>query len=402
VIELKQLMATEEAAASGFDRQQALQLGQLEAKRAEYEGELKTLLEDVSKPKGSSKKLDHTTMLETQTTELRQSLRKLSRALGDSEGQLGAIRAQLSDIKSQQTRYREAIAGSGKCPECGQETPTAHLKSKLAELIKKQGRVTLDENVAKADVDDLAKTLSQVEIALKKIEALTLKASATIMKLDNATRDITRLEKTENHHDTQLAHLKIRRQVARDDGKRLSTELETAEELAKTYELWSKAFKEIRLSIIDSVLRELEMAVTRHVGALGLTDWRVEFQTERQTQSGSVSVAFTVLLYPPDRAEAIRFESYSGGESQRLQLAMAFGLSEVLLERAGVSPSCEILDEPTRGLSSQGIEDLLEHLSERAHELGRAIYFVDHHSLDRGAFDGVITITKDQTGSHIR
>lgn len=402
VVELKQLMLAEEAAAAGFDREKAAQVKQLEAKLAENWTEITGLLETVPKPAGASKKMDVVAMLEAQITELRQSQRRLARAIGDREGQLGAIRSQLSDLRDQQRGYRDAIASSGECPECGQKTPTSHLKSKLADLVQKHGRATNDENVAKADVADLTKELSDVEITLKKIEAVVRSGTEKRAKRSILERDLKRLSETENHHDAQLTHLKIRRQVARDDGKRLTTELETAESLAKMYEFWGKAFKEIRLSIIDAVLRELEMAVTRHVSALGLVDWRVEFQTERQTQSGSVSIAFTVLLYPPDATEPVRFESYSGGESQRLQLAMAFGLSEVLLERAGVSPSCEILDEPTRGLSGQGVDDLLEHLAERARELNRAVYFCDHHSLDRGAFDDVITIIKDKEGSHIQ
>jgi ABC-type multidrug transport system ATPase subunit len=80
-------------------------------------------------------------------------------------------------------------------------------------------------------------------------------------------------------------------------------------------------------------------------------------------------------------------------------MAVSFALSEVLLSRAGLSPNIEIYDEPTKGLSPNGIADLLEHLRDRALELGRAVFVVDHHSFDRGLFDGTLMITKGKKGS---
>jgi len=88
-------------------------------------------------------------------------------------------------------------------------------------------------------------------------------------------------------------------------------------------------------------------------------------------------------------------------ESQRWMLAVTFGLSEVLLARAGILPNIEMLDEPTQHLSQAGIDDLLDHLKQRAIDAQRAIYFIDHRALDRGAFDGVIQIEKDQAGSRL-
>jgi hypothetical protein len=76
-------------------------------------------------------------------------------------------------------------------------------------------------------------------------------------------------------------------------------------------------------------------------------------------------------------------------------------LSEVLLSRAGIEPDIEIYDEITNYISSEGIDDVMEFLKERAIELGRKIYLIDHH-IGVGDFTDVVEIIKDETGIGIK
>jgi energy-coupling factor transporter ATP-binding protein EcfA2 len=107
-----------------------------------------------------------------------------------------------------------------------------------------------------------------------------------------------------------------------------------------------------------------------------------------------VSHAFSIFLFPPGQSKAVSWDSYSGGEAQRWQLAVTFALSEVLLSRAGITPDFEILDEITNHLSDIGVDDLLECLSERAHTLQRRIFLIDHRVLSKGDFDGIVSVVK--------
>ena len=58
-------------------------------------------------------------------------------------------------------------------------------------------------------------------------------------------------------------------------------------------------------------------------------------------------------------------------------------------------------DEPTAHLNPQGVSDLLEFLRTRARVENKRIFIVDHRSLDSGLFDGVLTVTRDESGSHL-
>ena len=60
------------------------------------------------------------------------------------------------------------------------------------------------------------------------------------------------------------------------------------------------------------------------------------------------------------------------------------------------------LDEPTHHLDADGISDLIEALKTFATEQKKAVWLIDHHTLDFGGFDGVIKVVKDEDGvSHL-
>jgi DNA repair exonuclease SbcCD ATPase subunit len=134
----------------------------------------------------------------------------------------------------------------------------------------------------------------------------------------------------------------------------------------------------------------------------GLEDWEIQFATDRETAKGTISHGFSVFLYPPGQKEPIAFENYAGGVSQRWQLATTSGLSEILLARSGIDTDFEVYDEPSTFLSAEGIEDLVECLRDRALSQKRRIYLIDHHVLDKGAFDGMFLVTKTKEGISVQ
>jgi ABC-type transport system involved in cytochrome bd biosynthesis fused ATPase/permease subunit len=77
------------------------------------------------------------------------------------------------------------------------------------------------------------------------------------------------------------------------------------------------------------------------------------------------------------------------------------GLSNLIRDRTGADIPLEVWDEPTQGLSEEGVLDLLDCLAARAKREDRQIWVVDHRSLGYGGFDGTATVVKTEAGSHI-
>ena len=97
----------------------------------------------------------------------------------------------------------------------------------------------------------------------------------------------------------------------------------------------------------------------------------------------------------------MKWESWSGGERQRLKLVGTLALSDVLLSKAGVAANLEILDEPALYWSAAGVHDLCAFLSDRARETKRSIFFVEHSASESAHFSKVVTVVKDRKGAYI-
>ncbi len=182
----------------------------------------------------------------------------------------------------------------------------------------------------------------------------------------------------------------------------LSARITLLDEEHTAVSFWVGGFKRVRLFIVEEALRQLEIEVNNNLASLGLMEWQIEFDVERENKAGGITKGFVVLIYPPGADESVRYESFSGGETQRLRLAGDLGLANLIMERAGLSNTIEVFDEPSKHLSQEGLLDLAETLCHRAQEQGKRILLVDHSIIDFSGFAGTITVIKDSNGSKLK
>ena len=197
---------------------------------------------------------------------------------------------------------------------------------------------------------------------------------------DKAARQRRELQAALDEHDRTLAH---------------------ATERASMLGFWVRGFKDIRLEQISSALEELEIEVNSCVMANGLVDWELQFEVDRESKSGSLVRGFSVYVKSPHNDRPVPWESWSGGEAQRLRVSTQEGLANLIRNQTGASIPLEVWDEPTTGLSPQGVRDLLDALSQRARDEQRIIFVVDHRSLGYAGFDGTATVSKTEKGSTV-
>ena len=305
------------------------------------------------------------------------------------------------------------------CPYCKQPVSAEHLLKEIASL-EDRGTVLEDEQ------QDI---LQKLEAEEAKVKTLKNKLSHYIDKgriaereerglLDELNEEKRTLTEIVTRLDTQKQTLsqirtaknpfKERIRAVRDRVKDLDGQLDELIDKIdlKNNELgalkyWTKGFKEIRLFLIEEALNTLEIEVNNNLIQLGLKDWQISFDVERETKSGGVSKGFQVFINSPNSPDRVPWEAWSGGESQRLLLAGTMGLSNLILNRKGVTCNLEVWDEPSQHLSESGIEDLMDLLYDRARATGKQIWLVDHRSLDYANFASVVTVRKDEKGSHI-
>lgn len=305
------------------------------------------------------------------------------------------------------------------CPTCRQRVDKSHLTEELAimqdavifseaEAASLQRQKLAAEQTAEKVEEKITKTNGDFEAVQRNKWDFESEQSKVAMLLESRRLDLARLKaeiKAEinrpNPYETLLRTKEKLLKLTTEELINLKLRLEAlnADHAAVNY--WVNGFKRVRLFIIEQALQQLEIEVNNNLTSLGLTNWWVEFDVERENKSGGITKGFVVMVHPPGHAEPVRYEAYSGGETQRLRLAGDLGLANLIMERAGLTNTIEFFDEPSQHLSQEGMLDLAETLNDRALTMNKRIWLIDHHTLDYGDFAGTYTVVKDKNESHI-
>ena len=283
-----------------------------------------------------------------------------------------------------------------KCPTCGQTVNQAvsrqHIKKELARVKLALDSKGVELSIANKKLAGLRKQIPEdCEVVQRDADREQRFACTSLSEIQRKINPYTKLREEQERRGEQLA----------EQLDETESQLHAAEKHIKTAQYWIKGFKEIRLSLIQESLAQLTIEVNETLFQLGLQDWSVEFDIERETKSGSINRSFTIMVRSPHTKDAVPWGVWSGGESQRLRLAISMGFSNLICNRMGVHPNLEMWDEPSTWMSEAGIQDLLMVLAERAKRQQKVILLADHRALDFGGFAGTLTVTKDDSGSHV-
>lgn len=348
-------------------------------------------------------------------------LEGFDKGLRDTERELAKLVNDADGIVRDRTRLDAELVSLKKwrCPACSQALPNIDVEVKQAAHHKAAAKVAQDAiecdeamaagrkriNELTACVDRLRKTVADRREALLDAER-TLAGLARSLQF--TSRDLDHMEDEGEKIEADVNPFTVLQTTQRDNRAELEQRLKDSREDLddSTTEhalqlMWVKGFKEIRLFDMASALTELEVEVNSSVSELGLQDWSINFALDRETAKGDVKRGFSVFVQSPANKRPVPWEAWSGGEGQRLRVSGTMGLSDLIRSQSGASLGLEVWDEPTDGLSPEGINDLLACLKDRATRENRQIWVVDHRALGYGAFDGIYTVVKDATGSHI-
>lgn len=332
----------------------------------------------------------------------------------------------LRDLADNQRVFKEvaiqtkSFTEEGVCPLCKQtvtkKDAAAHvrelserskkLKKELDQLVKAAHQAKVDATEAREALAEDATEFLSLEARERQLAAallsMTRRAAETRSAHLAAATALAAAEEERNPHRDAASAAKVRlREVnaALKEGDEKATKLEASAERAQ---FWAKGFREVRLMVIDEVLEDLRETTATVLEGLGLGEWEVDYSTERENKSGTFTRALVATVRAPGAPEGVRWEVYSGGEGQRLRLASALALGEVLLGHAGVHADFRIMDEPTRGLSREGVRDLTEMLADYAEAAGLKILYIDHQSSDGLVFASTLTVASGPEGATVQ
>jgi len=247
-------------------------------------------------------------------------------------------------------------------------------------------------------ISNLSQMRTKLEVIRSRRAALVKEQNACDTSIKEAKKTICDLT-SDKRHENQLKTLVAEKKEVFSKAQELKVQYNQTFEDAEAYRLWQKLFKDIRLWLVNKALLELSVCVNNSLIELGLAGWEVEFSVERSTKSGGISKGLTMFVKSPQQDRYVPWAVWSGGEKQRVRIAVAAGLLKLIQTRTMFSCDLEVWDEPTAHMSTEGIDDLLRFLEARASSSEKKLWLVDHRSLDFGGFDGITKLIR--TGSKV-
>lgn len=329
--------------------------------------------------------------------------------------------AQVEVFANAQAHWQAAVTAlegvtyiaDNRCPTCGQvikdqKKALAHAKGERkkwkAAITKRRDQLDIEvEKKNKLGTEIVRMRKAEQDFAKKSDEA-----KDKLDHLDGLYRDIdkqiavlkTKMRDGEaNPHAETLKVLRAKRKELKGELRAIKEETALVTNRIERNRYWVDGFKQIRLHLLQDALIDLQETTQALLPAIGLGDWVIDYAIERETKAGTVSMGLVVTITKPRAEKAIRWEAWSGGESQRLLIAGALALSDVLLRRAGIETNMLVLDEPTRHMSTQGVSDCVDYLVDRAKNT--TLFYCDHQAVESRRFAHVVTITKDSGGCHV-
>lgn len=323
----------------------------------------------------------------------------------------------VEDIERCEKEYEKCKPGQS-CPTCGrplkQDGGISHHRAELKRTIAYAEKQLTEIKIKpiRLVIDQLQKTLKRAQASLADFH---VKADVAIQAQELIQGDLADLKakfaairnrkleagQTENPYTEQLRQLRTQIKFHESDLHDMKSDKKLWGQQLERTRYWVKGFKDVKLHIIEELLGELELMSSSILEEVGLIGWELKYSIERETKKGNVSRGLTVMIKSPASSGLVKWESWSGGERQRLRLIGSLALSQVLLNHAGITVNFEVLDEPTRSLSDGGIHDLIETLAERAVSTDRTIFYTDHQSVESARFAGTVLVVRDRAGARL-
>ena len=91
--------------------------------------------------------------------------------------------------------------------------------------------------------------------------------------------------------------------------------------------------------------------------------------------------------------------SMSEGETQRINLACYFALSDLMQEATGMALQLNVLDEPLTGIDAEGKEKVFAIIKQRCKQ--NQIIVIDHDEHFKSQFHDLITVKKNSGESRV-
>jgi exonuclease SbcC len=358
--------------------------------------------------------------LEQRTGTLGSAIEDAEEAAGKMAGQkelLADIEKRLAAGEFAQDEQKEFKSLDGKIASLKYDSEKHREASKkLAELQQFEGkkrRLEEAERLLSAEKEDLAKAAAASEelqrqlddnnkkkkVIEKELEALPQLESETEQaenKLKTVSARQKEAQETSGNLKGKLEHLQSQEKKKKEKEAKLATISKEAGIYSELAQAFGK--KGIQMMLIETALPDIENEANELLGRMTDNRMHVKFDPQKLTKKGDVQETLEIII--SDELGARPYETYSGGESFRIDFAIRIALSKLLAKRAGAPLPTLIIDEGFGTLDNSGIEKIKEAINSIRNDFEKIIV-ITHIDELKDAFPSRINVTKTPNGSVI-
>ena len=331
----------------------------------------------------------HTSKIES----VRQSLDDGS-AFGDLPDQIESLRHQLDAVDFDPERFQtvrqklQDLSGAG-----ARMKDLVHAQQNRAEWKQRQERLHEKIEAAKEEKADLQDTLDALEADLDAADDVEAELNAKTQEIQEAEATLNDLQQT-------LGKLSARLETAAENQKKRKAAKERhadAKQQRALYKHLRTAFGKngIPSLIIEETLPDIEERANALLDRLTDGKMHVRLETLRDKKTGGTKETLEIII-TDERGVARPYETFSGGESFRVNFALRLALAQLLAERSGVRVRTLVIDEGFGTQDEEGIERLVESIQAVREDFAK-ILVITHLERLKQAFPVRIEVEKDPT-----
>jgi exonuclease SbcC len=277
---------------------------------------------------------------------------------------------------------------------------------KMREL--KQAKENRDDWSARQEqietrIEELSEARAQKQEELAALREELEEADEVDDQLEEVEADIEEAEERVNDAQQTLGQLNERLAQAERDREALEDARASLSEHKQNRQLYKHlrtAFGKhgIPSLIIEETLPEIEERANRILDRLTDGRMHVRLETLKEKKSGGTTETLDIII-TDEQGVPRPYETFSGGESFRVNFALRVALAQLLAERSGVRVRTLVIDEGFGTQDEEGIERLVEAIQAIRQDFAK-ILVITHLPRLKGAFPVRIEVEKDPvTGS---
>ena len=228
--------------------------------------------------------------------------------------------------------------------------------------------------------------LTQVEQEIKRCQAAIAKLQSEVQSLGQQRGALEE-------------RLRAAEQAA-EEVENLEAALRTNERRLKLLKILAQAFGRsgIPALLIEKAVPDLEAVANDVLSVLSDGRMSLELRSQRETKAKTIQETLDIVI--SDEHGQRPYESFSGGEAMRVDLALRIALSMLLSSRAGARCELLVLDETCAPLDTQGQDMFVESLGRIADQFA-TVLVITHVEALKDRFPYRFEVSKNGDGSQV-